>query len=158
MWESRAFSGISKRCGNGVKVALALGFFHGFHGASFTQRVSESILRSFAFFLENSACFSLPGEPGGRLGRVVLRSLCAARNRGANSGLPGGCLGGCGCCRAALKARPPACCCSPGCTHSSWHPSALSRRDQQANVGTLYTARRQEGRCWRGERSTFRTS
>ena len=51
MWKSRAFCGISKRGGNGGKVALAFGLFHGFHGASFPQRVSGSmLLRSFAVF------------------------------------------------------------------------------------------------------------
>ena len=51
MWKSRAFCGIPKRGGNGGKVALAFGPFHGFHGASFPQRVSGSmLLRSFAVF------------------------------------------------------------------------------------------------------------
>ena len=51
MWKSRAFCGISKRGGNGGKVALAFGLFHGFHSASFPQPISGSmLLRPFAVF------------------------------------------------------------------------------------------------------------
>jgi hypothetical protein len=38
MWKSGGFCRISKRGGNGGKVVLVLGLFHGFHGASFPQR------------------------------------------------------------------------------------------------------------------------
>lgn len=50
-WESRVFGQIPKRGGNGRKAALVPGLFHGFHGASFPQRVSGGVLfLSFATF------------------------------------------------------------------------------------------------------------
>ena len=72
MWKSRVFCGISKRGGNGGKVALTFGLFHGFHGASFPQRVSGSmLLRSFAVFSPTNSA----EDPTFQLARWLSMSL-----------------------------------------------------------------------------------